>query len=309
MDVDVRRLMLLREVARCGSLTVTAKEMSLTTSAVSQQISKLEREVGVPLIDRHPRGVRLTDAGRSLVVYADRVDRLMSAAEAEMAEYAGAHRGQLRIGAFPTVGASLMPLFVTQYRAQHPRIALTVRSARFDQLVEWLHRRELDLTLLWDYPWDQLDDPEITLTPLMRDPMLLLLPDGHRLAGSVGVDLADLRDDQWVTRAEHPVGSVLSRICSNAGYQPRIAFAANDYQEAQGMVAAGIGICLAPKLATMTLRPDVHAVPITGDPAPRRIFLAQLRERRRSPAMNAAAAVLRGCARELAQARPDVAHP
>lgn len=91
MDVDVRRLMLLREVARCGSLTVAAKEMSFTTSAVSQQISKLEREVGVPLIDRHPpRGVRLTDAGRSLVVYADRVDRLMSAAEAEMAEYAGA---------------------------------------------------------------------------------------------------------------------------------------------------------------------------------------------------------------------------
>ena len=260
----------------------------------------------MPLIDRHPRGVRLTDAGRSLVVYADRVDRLMSAAEAEMAEYAGARRGQLRIGAFPTVGASLMPLFVTRYRARHPRIALTVRSARFEQLIEWLHRRELDLTLLWDYPWDQLDDSEIALTPLMRDPMLLLLPDGHRLAGSPGVDLAELRDDQWVTRAEHPVG-VLARICGAAGYEPRIAFAANDYQEAQGMVAAGIGICLAPKLATMTLRPDVHAVPITGDPAPRRILLAQLGERRSSPAMNAAAAVLRGCARELAQARPSVA--
>lgn len=100
---------------------------------------------------------------------------------------------------------------------------------------------------------------------------------------------------------------MLSRICAEAGYEPRIAFAANDYQEAQGMVAAGIGICLAPKLATMTLRPDVYAVPITSDPAPRRIFLAQLRERRRSPAMTAAAAVLRGCARELARARPSVA--
>lgn len=291
--------MLLREVARRGSLTVAARELSFTTSAVSQQIGKLEKEVGVALLERHPRGIRLTDAGEALLGYADRVDQLLAAARAEMDEFAGARRGQLRIGAFPTAGASLMPLFVTRFRERHPQIEVTVRSARYGPLVDMLKRRELDVTLLWDYPWAQVDDPDLAVTRLLRDPVLLLLPASHPLARKRSVALGALREEQWITRSEHPVADVLFRLCAEAGFEPRVAFAANDYQEAQGMVAAGIGICLIPRLAATVLRHDVRVVPITGDPAPRRVLLARLRDRRPTPPEAAAVEVLRSCATDL----------
>jgi DNA-binding transcriptional LysR family regulator len=176
---------------------------------------------------------------------------------------------------------------------------VTVRSARYGPLVDMLKRRELDVTLLWDYPWAQVDDPDLAVTRLLRDPVLLLLPASHPLARKRSVALGALREEQWITRSEHPVADVLFRLCAEAGFEPRVAFAANDYQEAQGMVAAGIGICLIPRLAATVLRHDVRVVPITGDPAPRRVLLARLRDRRPTPPEAAAVEVLRSCATDL----------
>ncbi|MGZ4663322.1 MAG: LysR family transcriptional regulator, partial [Arthrobacter sp.] len=153
--LDLHRLHVLREVGRSGSLTSAAAALSFTTSAVSQQIAKLEQEMGVVLIERHPRGVVLTEAGHALLHYADDIDRTVEAARAEMGEFAGLRRGQLRLGTFPTGGASLMPDVVLAFRARHPEVAVTVVSARRDGLLERLRRREIELTLLWDYPWQQ----------------------------------------------------------------------------------------------------------------------------------------------------------
>jgi len=293
---DLHRLHVLREVGRTGSLTSAAASLSFTTSAVSQQVAKLEQEMGVVLIDRHPRGVVLTEAGHALLQYAEDIDRTVEAARAEMGEFAGLRRGQLRLGTFPTVGASLMPDVVLAFRARHPDVAVTVVSARRDGLLERLRRREIELTLLWDYPWQQIDDPDLTLVRLMNDPTVLLVPRDHPAAelGSVRID--SLKDQEWVVRDEHPVADVLSRVCRDAGFEPRIAFAANDYQETQGMVAAGIGIALAPKLALTALRPDVVAVPLAKSPK-RRILLAHLTNRRLSPAAQQATKVFRSIAK------------
>lgn len=300
-DLDLHRLHLLREVSRFGSLTSAAAALSFTTSAVSQQIAKLEHEVGVALIDRHPRGVVLTDAGQALLRYADDIDRTIEAARAEMGEFAGLRRGQLHMGTFPTVGASLMPDVVLAFRASHPEIAVTVVSARRDGLLERLRRRDIELTLLWDYPWERIEDEDLTLIRLLNDPTMLLVPKGHPVAARRSVRIDTLQDQEWIVRDEHPVADVLRRVCHDAGFEPRIAFAANDYQETQGMVAAGIGIALAPQLALSALRPDITAVPLTGSPT-RRILLAHLANRRLSPAGQQAASVFRSTAKRSLKA-------
>lgn len=295
-DLDLRRLHVLREVARAGSLGAAAARLSFTTSAVSQQVSKLEHEVGVPLVERHPRGVVLTEAGQALLRYADDLDRTLDAARAEMDEFAGLRRGKLRLGTFPTVGASLVPDVVLAFRARHPDVDVTVVSARRDGLVDAVKRRAVELTLLWDYPWQRIDDPDLGVATLTSDPTLLLVPRDHPLAGRRSVRVDGLRDQQWVVRDEHPVADVLRRVCRSAGFEPQVAFAANDYQETQGMVAAGIGIALAPRLALSALRPDVVAVPLTAAPA-RRVVLAWLAHSRLSPAAQEAVVVCREVAR------------
>jgi len=300
--LDLHRLHLLREVHRSGSLTSAAAALSFTTSAVSQQIAKLEHEVGVSLVDRQPRGVVLTEAGLALVGYAEDIDRTIEAARAEMDEFAGLRRGQLRMGTFPTVGASLMPDVVLAFRARHPDVAVTVISARREGLLESLRRRDVELTLLWDYPWQEIADEDLSLVRLMNDPTMLLVQRDHPLAGKKSVRIETLRDQEWIVRDEHPVADVLRRVCREAGFEPRIAFDANDYQETQGMVAAGIGIALAPQLALSALRPDVVAVPLAGAPK-RRILLAQLANRRLSPAAQQAAAVFRSTAKRRAAGR------
>lgn len=295
-DLDLHRLHVLREVGRSGSLTSAAAALSFTTSAVSQQIGKLEHEVGVALVDRHPRGVVLTDAGHALLRYADEIDRTIEAARAEMDEFAGLRRGQLRMGTFPTVGASLMPDVVLAFRARHPEVAVTVVSARREGLLERLRRRDVELTLLWDYPWQRIQDEDLALVRLMDDPTMLLVPRDHPMAGRRSVPIDALSDQEWIVRDEHPVADVLRRVCRDAGFEPRIAFAANDYQETQGMVAAGIGIALAPQLALSALRADIVAVPLAVSPS-RRILLAQLASRRLSPAGQQAVSVFRSTAR------------
>ncbi|MDR6861620.1 LysR family transcriptional regulator [Phycicoccus sp. 3266] len=294
-EMDLRRLHVLREVGRCGSLTAAAAALSFTTSAVSQQVTKLERDMGVPLLERHPRGAVLTEAGRALLRYAEDIDRTIDAARAEMGEFADLRRGQLRLGTFPTVGASLMPEVVLAFRARHPEVAVTVVSARRAGLVDRLKRRDIELTLLWDYPWQRVEDAELSTTTLRKDPTLLLLPRSHPLAGADVVRVEQLRDEQWVVRDEHPVADVLRRVCRRAGFEPDVAFAANDYQETQGMVAAGIGIALAPQLALSALRPDIVAVPLKDSPS-RRILLARLADRTLSAAGREATTVFRSVA-------------
>ena len=294
-EMDLRRLHVLREVGRSGSLTAAAAALSFTTSAVSQQVTKLERDMGVPLLERHPRGAVLTEAGRALLRYAEDIDRTIDAARAEMGEFADLRRGQLRLGTFPTVGASLMPEVVLAFRARHPEVAVTVVSARRAGLVDRLKRRDIELTLLWDYPWQRVEDAELSTTTLRKDPTLLLLPRSHPLAGADVVRVEQLRDEQWVVRDEHPVADVLRRVCRRAGFEPDVAFAANDYQETQGMVAAGIGIALAPQLALSALRPDIVAVPLKDSPS-RRILLARLADRTLSAAGREATTVFRSVA-------------
>lgn len=275
--LDVRRVLLLAEVSRHGSVTATARALNYTPSAVSQQVSRLEAEVRQPLLERHARGVTLTDAGRALVERAERIERELTAAENELADFAGLRAGTLRVGTFPTVGASLLPPAVIAFKEAHPDVRLTVRSSRLAGLWRMLENREIELSLMWDYDWCRIDRDDATVTPLLDDPPALLVGDRHPLAHRRSASLVQLAGDAWITRAEnHPVAEALTRSCRAVGFEPQIAYEAHDYQEAQAMVAAGIGVALAPTLALDGVRPGVKVLPLRPRTAVRRILLVRL---------------------------------
>lgn len=283
--MDLTRLRLLAKVAEYGSMTAAAEALTYTPSAVSQQIRRLEAEVGQPLLQRHPRGVELTDAGKVVVEHALAIERQLEALQNRLDDIAGLDGGTLRLGSFPTAGSSLLPLAVTEFRRRAPGVALSVESARLAQLLDLLERRRIELAILWDYAWSRIDDPGLHLQRIMEDPTAVVLASEHPLAKRASVNFADLSDQAWIIRGdEHPLADVLARAGHSAGFDPQIAFKANDYQELQAMVAVGLGIAIAPRLALTNLREDVCVVSL-GPAAPRRrILLARLKSRNPTPA-------------------------
>ncbi|MFE4956163.1 LysR family transcriptional regulator [Streptomyces sp. NPDC056653] len=295
--LDVRRILLFTEVAHRGSVTATARALNYTPSAVSQQISRLEIEAGQPLLERHARGVTLTDAGRALAERGGRIERELKAAGNELADFAGLRTGTLRVGTFPTVSASLLPAAVMGFREAHPDIRLTVRSARLAGLWPLLENREIELSLMWDYDWSRIDREDAVVTPLLDDPPTLLVSDRHPLVGRRSVTLSDVANDPWITRADnHPVADALNRSCRAAGYEPQIAYEAHDYQEAQAMVAAGIGVALAPTLALDGIRPGVSVLPLQPPAPVRRILLVRMAGHSLTPAARVFTGFLRDSA-------------
>ncbi|MFD1859407.1 LysR family transcriptional regulator [Aeromicrobium camelliae] len=299
--MDVRRLMLLVEVLDRGSISAAAEALQYTPSAVSQQVKRLEYEVGQPLLSRFPRGVRATDAGLVLYRHACRIRDQLQAAQADVDAVAGLRQGHLRIGTFPTVGSSLLPLAVRAFKEKHPDVRLTVHSARFDDLVQRLHAGSDDVTLLWDYEWNRFRDDELDVVHLLDDATMLVVSADHRLARRRRVRLAELSEEEWVVReADHPVTEVLDRSARAAGFSPRISFRANDYQEAQSMVGVGLGVALAPRLAVVNRVPGVRVLSLAGGVPARRILVVTRRHAIAAPTEAAMLSTLREVADDLA---------
>src|SRR3954471_7605458 len=179
--LDVRRLRVLREVATCGSFSAAAESLSFTQSAVSQQVAALERECGTKLLERGPRGVRLTDAGRALVRHADAILSRIEDAEEELAAIAGLRGGRLRLASFQSAGATVVPRAVAAFHERHPLVELGMVEAEPEDACERLKAGDIDLALVYDYEAlpDTLD-PDLELTHLMDDRYDVVLPKGHR---------------------------------------------------------------------------------------------------------------------------------
>src|SRR5947208_4565701 len=149
--LSVARLRLLKEVAYRGSFSATAAALSYTQSAVSQQIAALEAETGLPLLERHPRGVSLTAAGQTLVAHAEGILARLDSAEAALSAIAGLRGGRLRMASFPTAGATLMPVAIAEFRTTYPEVELTLAEGEPEEIVPRLRGGELDLALLFDF--------------------------------------------------------------------------------------------------------------------------------------------------------------
>ncbi|MFZ8756506.1 LysR family transcriptional regulator [Microbacterium sp. HMH0099] len=297
--LDVRRLSVLVTILDHGSLTAAAKTLGYSPSALSQQLQRLEQEVGQPLVRRQPRGVTATEAGALLAGHARYILRRLRAAESELGELAGLQRGRISVGTFPTIGSTIMPIAISRFRRDYPQVRLDVHSARFDELVAALQENAIGLSLLWDYQWNRIQEPDLSLTPLFEDPTVLVVSQEHRLGRARHVTMSMLRHEEWIVRKrDHPVAEVLERSCRSAGFSPSIAFEANDYQEALAMVSVGLGVALAPRTAVQSARPDVRIVSLGQEAPSRRIVVAHRSDRVRPPGERAMHQILVDVARE-----------
>jgi DNA-binding transcriptional LysR family regulator len=297
--LNVNRLRVLREVAARGSFSAAAEALSYTQSAVSQQVATLEGEVGTSLLERRPQGVRLTPAGRALVEHADGILAQLQAAEAEVAAIAGLRGGQLRMASFPTAGATLMPVAIAIFRAQHPDVELTLAEGEPEEIVPRLAAGEFDLALLFEFPGVSGPLPRsFDRVELLEDPMHVALPGDHPLTGKDELRLADLGELAWVqSSASSPCARHVVRSCHAAGFEPRVAFESDDYATVQGLVAAGVGVALIPELALSGgARSDITIRSLTPNSPVRRITAATARSDRRTPAVQAMLDILRDVA-------------
>src|SRR5262245_37435858 len=197
--IDVRRLRVLSEVAERGSFSAAADALQLTQSAVSQHVAALEREVGLPLVERGMRPVELTEAGHALTRHAAGVFARLDVAEQELGEIAGRRRGRLRFGSFPTALSTFVPRAFQRFRRREASVTLTVLALPLQTLLPRLEAHQLDLALI--YAHDALpgfDAHGLARTPLCDDDYHAVLPARHRLAQHPELALSDLADEVWI---------------------------------------------------------------------------------------------------------------
>jgi DNA-binding transcriptional LysR family regulator len=299
--LDVRRLRVLREVAACGSFSAAAESLSFTQSAVSQQVAALERECATKLLERGPRGVRLTDAGRALVDHADAILARIEDAEQELAAIAGLRGGRLRLATFQSAGATIVPRALGEFHSRHPEVELIVKLEEEDAR-GILQAGEADLAIVMDFPHTPLLAPDLELTPLLEDPYDVILPDDHPLAARTEVALAELVEERFVV---HPYGMGCREgtvaACRAEGFEPKVAIECDENDQVQAFVGTGLGVGVYPRLALANVRPGVAVRPVAGEVPTRRIFAATLAESYRSPATEAMIGILVDVAAEFAE--------
>ena len=277
-DFSTAWLRVFAEVARTGSFTAAATALDYTQSAVSRQIASLEAEFGAPLFDRLARGVRLTEAGRGLLPHAEAALAQLDRARAELDALGRLEAGRLRVGAFATAAADLVPRVLRGFRAAHPRIAVTLEVDLTARLLRRLAEDRLDLAVVAGdaEPAAMTDAAEaagVRLEHLLDEPMLVALPPGHPLAGRGDVRLAELADEEWIAGSARPEDTLM-RSAVRAGFRPRIGSVVGDWIAKQGLVAAGFGVTLVPALAAEALRPDLARAAVHPDDVPIRAIWA-----------------------------------
>jgi DNA-binding transcriptional LysR family regulator len=307
--LDVRRLRVLREVALRGSFSAAADALHFTQSAVSQQMAALEREAGMPLVERNARGVRLTQAGEALVRHTDVILARLADAEAELEAIAGLRGGRVRMASFPSAGATIAPRAIARFRERHPDVEVSLVMAEPPEGIEKLRAGEVDVALLIDTPWECTTEPGIDREHLLDDPLYVCLPKAHPRAGRVRLRLEDLADEAWLlgSTGTCPDASIFLRACERAGFEPRIAFHSDDYLAIQGFVAAGMGVSFIPDLALVTVRDDVVIRELSPRAPERRIVAGSLAGGYRSPATVAMLDILVQVGAEFQTGRRELA--
>lgn len=287
--LELRRLRLLSELSRRGTIAEVARVAGYTPSAVSQSLALLEREAGVALLERDGRRVRLTDAAHRLVASTDRALAELDAAEADLAAEQGAARGEVVVGAFPTAAARLVIPAVRALAARHPDLACTVREHEPEDGIALLRSGELDLLVSESYgDAEPASVGGLDRHLLLTEPLLLVLAEPAREP----VALASLRDADWIGGlAGTPFAAALEHACRAAGFSPRVVHRADDADLHRSLAAAGLGIGLLPELACAGPE-NVHYARATPEPPPRRVWALLRRGAARRPALAAVLAAL-----------------
>lgn len=278
--IDVRRLRLLLELTRRGTVTAVAEALAYTPSAVSQQLAALEREAGVPLLERTGRRVALTPAGTVLAGYAESVIAVLEEASAALAATRDSLTGPLRIGAFPSAARVILPPALVALGRDHPGLELMVTELDPVDVPPALHTGSLDvaLTFVYDYV-PATPDPALETEPLLEEVVYLATSDPAQTS------IEDCCDAPWIAGSPGTLcHTLIIRACEAQGFTPRIRHHADDFGTVLALIEAGQGVSLIPQLG---LPGTPSGVAITPLAARRRSGIAYRKGTRHHPAIEA----------------------
>lgn len=266
--IDLRRLHVLRAVAHYGTVTAAAGALHFTTSAASQQIRQLARELGVDLLEPQGRGVRLTSAAESLLAHADAIQARWEQAELDLRADHGAPAGLLRVSGFPVAVSVLLAPMAARLRERHPQLTVRMREAEAPTGFDLLFEGEADLAVVEATIFNPpLSDDRFDQQPLLDDPFDLVVPEDHPLAGRDRVDLAEAAREDWIAPVpDSPCRPHVLSACGAAGFTPDIVHHARDWNVMAHLIAHGLGVALIPRLAQLTPHLPITRVRCTGNP-------------------------------------------
>lgn len=243
MGVDIRQLLYFQRVAELGSFTRAAQALHLVQPALSQQVAALEREVGLPLFHREPRGVRLTEAGERLLPYARRVLGELERAQQALGALRELRTGRVALGLPPSATLSLLPEILETFRARYPALEVQIVEEMTDVLVEQLLDGRLDLALV-SFP---IDDQRLATRPLFQERLVLVVPPDHRLARAERVDLAELAAEPWILPyRRHGTRALVEAACQQSGFSLRVTVELSGLGPIKQLVQRGLGISILP---------------------------------------------------------------
>lgn len=278
--LDLKLLTTFREVAVRGSFSEAASALAFTQPAVSQHISRLETALGVRVLERSARGVALTPAGEVLVRHASALLDAARRAEEEVREAAGIGRAQVRVGAFPSAAAGLLPGATRELRARRPDAELALQVLEEEQALDALLAGRIDVATIVQSPLSPSPArPGVDYLPIVDDEMRVAVAADHPLATRTSVTLEELCDEPWMvaeTGGTCADSNVVLHAFRGAGYNPNLRFQSDDYQALLGMAASGIGVAMIPTMALVSSRSDVVVLPLRGH-APARQVIAAVR--------------------------------
>ena len=244
--MELRQLEMFLEAADRRSITAAAQALYVAQPSVSAQIAALERELGYPLFDRLPRGVRLTEVGRAVLPHARQIMRQVAEIRDSIDALEGLQRGRLVLGTMPTVTAHLIPTVIKAFREEFPAIDLRVVESSASGILEELAAHRLDLAVVTNAE----PSAQIEVQPLLTEELYAIVPVNDPLAGRPEIDLRELSDRPFVVlEAGFSLRSVLWESCKSAGFSPRIAQEMSSIQGIKGLVEIGMGVSIAPRMA------------------------------------------------------------
>ncbi|MBC6460548.1 LysR family transcriptional regulator [Actinomadura sp. HBU206391] len=298
--LNLERLRVLYAVWTTGSVIGAARSLHVTTSAVSQQMARLEREVGQRLVERQGRGIRLTEVGVLLARNAGDLLNHVERVEASLAEHRGAIAGTLAIAAFATAARGLLPGVLRDLRSRYPDLSVSLSEREPHEAIPALSRGDLDVAVVQDWADDVLTVPEgLSRRHLLDDVFDVALPVDHQLADLDSVAVKELVGDDWISWSDGQIcHDWLIRTLRTAGAQARVMHTASEHSTQLALVAAGLGAAVVPRLGRDPAPPSVRFVAINPPPT-RRIFALWRESATARPAVGATLDALKRCCTNL----------
>jgi len=265
-------------VVRTGSFADAARVLGYTSSAVSQQIAALERAVRLPLFEREARSVKATPIAELLAASAQTALSAFDVFASDVQALTDGRLGRVRVGSFPSASRGLLPDAMADFHGSFPEVGINLDEGEPDELISLLLANEVDMSLVYRYDLVPSRWPRsLGVVELLEEDLVLLLPEGHRLAESEDgrVELAELRDLPWISARQGTAGArCMERLCAMRDFEPRVTIRSNDYDVVRGFVRARLGVALVPALSHVE-SPGVTAMRLDVPEVRRHVALLQ----------------------------------